>query len=147
MGATSGCNLVLQEGQPSSDWTCPCGRGYFDAVKKEFIKGAQIREGRTPRREQYLDHLQGCAECKFKAEDDGLITLCDSFFLPRNDIPLEVVKSYVSEQLGASVLVRAGTNTVGVTMATICLSKNSDFHSSRLVYLATTYTLMGGLRR
>jgi hypothetical protein len=73
MGQGGGCGLCYVKGQPKSEWTCPCGRGYWDAVKQEFINGARVgrREART--RADYEAHLRQCPECNAKAQKDDLI--------------------------------------------------------------------------
>jgi hypothetical protein len=106
--------MCLKEGQPSSDWTCPCGLGYWDDVKKQFITGGQVRERQVRSKSEYLDHLQSCERCKRKAERDGLISFSEGVFLPRDDIPLGFVEEYVTEHLGTSASVRAGIKRINV---------------------------------
>jgi len=73
MGQGGGCGLCYVKGQPKREWTCPCGRGYWDAVKQEFISGDLVGRREAPTRADYEAHLRQCSECNAKAQQDDLI--------------------------------------------------------------------------
>jgi hypothetical protein len=68
----SRCLHCFVEGQPKKKWTCPCGEGYWDAVKQKFIKGSHVRTGTAGSREDYEAHLQKCSTCQKQAKEDDL---------------------------------------------------------------------------
>lgn len=66
------CGIKIVPGQPKSAWTCPCGLGYWDALKNEFITGDRVRRGEALSRAEYEAHLQKCSQCHTQAQKDGL---------------------------------------------------------------------------
>ena len=66
------CGIKIVPGQPKSAWTCPCGLGYWDAVKNEFITGDRVRRREALNRADYEAHLRECSQCHAQAQEDGL---------------------------------------------------------------------------
>ena len=54
------CGKVSKEGSRISEITCPCGFGYYDRIKHEFVPGALVRDGKAPSREEYVAHVRQC---------------------------------------------------------------------------------------
>lgn len=74
------CGLVVIPGQPKHAWTCPCRTGYWDGVRKEFVTGASVRQGKALPRADYIAHLRQCSQCRAQAEKDNPQALsADSF--------------------------------------------------------------------
>jgi hypothetical protein len=139
MGQGGGCGLCYVKGQPKEKWTCPCGRGYWDAVKQKFISGDLVGRGEAPTRADYEAHLRQCQKCNDKAKQDDLILPildqgewdtkgygmgCRPFveqlpaqdlkehFLPDKDIKFAVIENNVTRYLGPDASVRRGLSHV-----------------------------------
>ena len=69
------CGLKAVPNQPKWAWTCPCGRGYWDAIKKEFITGDRVGTGEARTRAEYEAHLRECSQCRAQARQDILISV------------------------------------------------------------------------
>ncbi|ERF71415.1 hypothetical protein EPUS_08684 [Endocarpon pusillum Z07020] len=69
------CGIKIVPGQPKSAWTCPCGLGYWDAVKSEFITGDRVRRREALNRADYEAHLRECSQCHAQAQQDGLTSV------------------------------------------------------------------------
>ena len=70
MGGGRNCTLVAVAGQPISQWTCKCGRGYWDSGKQEEVLGGPIGRGEAATRVEYEAHKRRCATCRDQAEED-----------------------------------------------------------------------------
>jgi hypothetical protein len=66
------CKLKVVRGQPKWAWTCPCGLGYWDGIKKESITGDRVRRGEALTRADYEGHLRECSRCHAQARKDSL---------------------------------------------------------------------------
>jgi hypothetical protein len=111
------CGVVLRPGLPITEWVCPCGHGYWDAVAKEFITGEQIRDGQAQSKEDYEAHLRICERCLAKAEQDSLIAFDGDdrfkhYFLPKSGISFEVAAKNIDQYLGSPASIRPGANPV-----------------------------------
>ncbi|KEF54169.1 uncharacterized protein A1O9_09964 [Exophiala aquamarina CBS 119918] len=54
------CGGVFDEDKRLGEITCPCGYGYYDFIKREFIEGSLVRSGRAPTKAEYQKHVQQC---------------------------------------------------------------------------------------
>lgn len=115
------CNHCISPDQPPGTWTCPCGLGYWDGRKKEFITGGRVRRGEAQTRADYDAHLLQCPSCRAQAEQDGLSPLPGpaprdraqtQYFLPGEGIDPEVITKYIDTYLGADASVSFGENPV-----------------------------------
>ncbi len=103
------CGVLIDPSQPIERWTCPCGLGYWNQAKKEFITGDRVRTGEAPKREDYETHLRQCSECCAQAESDNLIPfysgdrLGKQCLLSKEGIGVEVIKKHLGSFL-ASVI-------------------------------------------
>lgn len=69
------CGMKIVIGQPKSAWTCPCGLGYWDAARNEFVTGDLVRRGQALNRADYEAHLRECSRCHAQAQEDGLASV------------------------------------------------------------------------
>lgn len=70
MGGGRNCTLVRVAGEPISEWTCKCRRGYWDSGKQTEVLGGPIGRGEAATRAEYEAHKEGCATCRKQAEED-----------------------------------------------------------------------------
>ena len=68
------CGRKVVPGQPKWAWTCPCGLGYWDGIRGEFITGDRVRRGEALSRADYDAHLRECRRCWAQARKDILIS-------------------------------------------------------------------------
>jgi hypothetical protein len=132
------CGLKVVRGQPKWAWTCPCGLGYWDGIKEEFINGDRVRRGEALTRADYEAHLRECSRCHAQARKDSLTLVYSKekgretqprtsvqpstrisatqhqYFLPMEGIHPEVIQSVTEKYLGPEASVKLASSQVGI---------------------------------
>jgi hypothetical protein len=67
------CGGVFDDDKSLGEITCPCGYGYYDFIKKEFIQGSLVRSGKVRTRSEYQQHVQQCKQKMYGAPVLGFL--------------------------------------------------------------------------